>query len=340
MAIDKSTRKVTRGIQGLMGMAVGYQKSMVLLSASKLGVFGSLSKGPLSAEGVAQECGAPVRSISMLLNACASLGLVEKEGDRFSNSSLAERFLTPGERGYLGNYLDLMDDGYRKWGSLTEAVRENRRVGPRERDAGKDPDWNRRFTMAMHQGARILAARVARILDLKGRRRLIDVGGGPGTFAMAMVKRNPGLEAVVFDLPGVLEVTRELVEESGLSGRVRLQPGDYHRDTFGTDNDVVLLFGILHSESLENRRMLVRKAWDSLAPGGLVVTRQVLLDEDKTGPVEGALFSLQMLLNTDSGECYSWGEIRDLLEETGFVQLSRLKVTASRPYWLVTARKP
>ncbi|MDP2659217.1 MAG: methyltransferase, partial [Dehalococcoidia bacterium] len=297
MVIDESPKKVPKGLKGLMDLAVGYQKSMVLLSASKLGVFGALSKGPLTAEAVAQRCRASARSISMLLNASVSLGLLSKEGDRFSNSSMAERFLTPGERGYLGNYLDLMDDGYRKWGCLTEAVRENRRAGPRERDAGKDPDWNRRFTMAMHQGARILAARVARILELKGRRRLVDVGGGPGTFALAMVKTNPGLEATIFDLPGVLEITRELVEESGLSGRVRLQPGDYHRDAFGTDNDVVLLFGILHSESLDNRRMLLRKAWDSLAPGGLVVTRQVLLDENKAGPVEGALFSLQMLLN-------------------------------------------
>ncbi|MDP2663141.1 MAG: hypothetical protein Q8R28_20695, partial [Dehalococcoidia bacterium] len=78
----------------------------------------------------------------------------------------------------------------------------------------------------------------------------------------------------------------------------------------------------------------------SLAPGGLVVTRQVLLDENKAGPVEGALFSLQMLLNTDSGECYSWGEIKDLLEEAGFVEPCRQKVSASRPYWLVMARKP
>lgn len=323
-----------------MDLAVGYQRSMVLLSASSLGVFGALAQGALTAEALAQKCGTHPRSTAMLLRACAALGLVSREGERFANSRLSQRFLVPEQEHYLGYYLALMEDGYRNWRRLADAVREGHAVRPRERDAGRDPDWNRRFTMAMHQGGRATARQVARILDLKGRRRLFDVGGGPGAFAMELVKRNPGLEATIFDLPGVLEVTRELIAESRWSGRLHLQPGDYHRDGFGAGNDVVLLFGILHSESVESRRMLLRKAWESLVPGGLVVTRQLLLEEGKTGPLEATLFSLQMLLNTDFGEAYTWEEIKSLLGECGFVEPARVLVSASRGHWLVQARKP
>ncbi len=323
-----------------MDLAVGYQRSMVLLSTNRLGVFGALSGGPLPAEEVARRCRAHPRSIAMLLNACAAMGLLHKEEERFANAPLAERFLVPGKPGYIGYYLGLMEDGYENWGKLREAVAENRRASSPVRESGRDADWNRRFTLAMHQGAGTMARQVARSLDLAGRRRLVDVGGGPGTFAIELVRRNPGLQAVIFDLPGVLEITREIVSATRLKDRISLQPGDYHKDAFGTEMDAVLLFGILHSESPSNRRMLIRKAWDALAPGGLVVTRQLLLDEDRAGPIEAALFSLQMLLYTDSGEAYTWGEISSLLEECGFVNPSRKLVSVRRPYWLVLARKP
>ena len=323
-----------------MDLAVSYQRSMVLLSATRLGVFGALSNEPLGSEEVAQRCGTHPRSTGMLLDACVALGLLRKDRGRYTNLHLAERYLVPGKDSYLGHYLGLMEDGYEKWGHLVEAVAKNRRASAPNRDSGRDPDWNRRFTLAMHQGALTMARKVASSLDLKGARRLVDVGGGPGTFSLELARRYPGLMATVFDLPGVLEITRELVAEAGLEDRVHLQPGDYHVDDFGLENDAVLLFGILHSETSANRRMLLGKAWKALVPGGLVVTRQFLLDEDRTGPLEATLFSLHMLLNTESGEAYTWTEIESLLRECGFVAPARKLVSARRPYWLVIARRP
>lgn len=323
-----------------MDLAVGYQRSMVLLSASRLGIFGALCDGPLPADEIARRCGTHPRSTAMLLNACASLGLLRKGAGSFENSPVAERFLVPGKPTSLAYYLGLMEDGYEKWRNLAKSVAENRRASSPERDSGRDPDWNRRFTMAMHQGARSIARQVARSLELPGRRRLVDVGGGPGTFAIELVRRNPGLEALVFDLPGVLEITKEIVAATKLKGRIHLQPGDYHKDSLGRDLDVVLLFGILHSESPANRRMLLRKAWDALVPGGLVVTRQFLLEQDRAGPIEAVLFSLHMLLNTDSGEAYTWEDMKSLMEECGFIEPSLKLVSLRRPYSLVLARKP
>ncbi|MDP2935842.1 MAG: methyltransferase [Dehalococcoidia bacterium] len=334
------TAKGPRGVKSLMDLAVGYQRSMVLLSANRIGVFGALAGGPLSSEEVASSCGSQPRSTAMLLNACAALGLLSKDQERFSNRPLASRFLVPGKDTYLGNYLGLMEDGYEKWGHLGESVIENRRASSPARDSGRDPQWNRRFTLAMRQGARAMARQVAKSVDLRGCRKLIDVGGGPGVFAMEMVRRNPGLEATVFDIPGVLEIAREIIEESGLKDRIHLQPGDYHKDSFGVGNDVVLLFGILHSESLASRKRLLEKAWESLAPGGLVLVRQFLLEEDRAGPLEATLFSLQMLLYTDSGEGYTWRDIESWLKECNFVNPSRKLISARRPYSLVLARKP
>jgi hypothetical protein len=327
-------------VKKVLELAVGYQKAMILFAANRLGLFQALGEGPQEASAVAARCHSHPRSTEMLLNACVALGLLVKEGGRYRNSPLADRYLVAGRDAYLGHYLSLLEDGYQKWGQLAEAVAENRRVSSPSRESGQDRDWNRRFTLAMHEGARTMARQVARALDLRGCQRLLDVGGGPGTFTIELVRRNPGLEGTIFDLPGVLEVTQELVAAAGLDKRVRLQPGDYHTDSFGQGNDVVLLFGILHSEGHANRKMLLTKAFDSLVPGGLVVLRQFLLDEDRAGPVEATTFSLQMLLYTDSGEAYSWGEIQALLKEAGFMEPTRRLISPQRPYWLVIAHKP
>jgi len=202
-------------------------------------------------------------------------------------------------------------------------VRAGRSVAPREAgEAGER--WREAFIAAMHwRGAQQAPVEVA-LLDLGRVTRMLDVGGGSGVYAMACVRARPGLEAVVFDLPAILPLTRRYVDEAGLADRVRLVGGDLTADDLGRDFDLVLISSIVHSFPPEENRRLIAKAARALRSGGQVVVRDFLMDEGRTGPLSSALFALNMLVGTEAGDTYTESEIRGWMEEEGLSALTRL----------------
>ncbi len=199
---------------------------------------------------------------------------------------------------------------------------------------------HRNFILAMHNRALQVAPWLAEALDLRGRRQLFDAGGGPGTHAIALVKRYAGLRAIVFDLPQTVEIAREIIAESGFAERIATRSGDYFKDDFGQGNDVVLLASILHSMGAERSKGLLVKACDSLVSGGLVVVHEGLVDEEGTSPMRAVLFSLNMLVNTGEGHSYSGGEIMSLMTSAGFVEAKVVPLPEMVGTSLVIAIKP
>jgi len=179
--------------------------------------------------------------------------------------------------------------------------------------------WAQKFIWAMHDRAVGKAELLAEHLDLAGRKQLYDVGGGSGAFSVALVRHNPGLRAAVFDVPTTLPITRAVIEGSDVSERITLQPGDYHEDEFGEaeSNDVVLFSGVLNAEGEESCLRLLGKAHRALAPGGLLVVRDYLLDE-QGGSQVAALFSLHMMMVTEHGQTHSEAEMLDWAAQAGF----------------------
>lgn len=193
---------------------------------------------------------------------------------------------------------------YRRWSHLTEAVPTGRRPEANRRDE-EHSNWVRDFTLGLRESARLSASAVAEALaplvaSLGHPARVIDVGGGSGEYSLALARRFPDLEAVVFDLPPVIAVTRELLASSGVAGRVALRAGDFHRDPLGENYDLVLLFGVLVGESEEGTLQLLRTVRRALRPGGRGVVR-TSRSAAGTGSLEEALVDLHMLLSTDSG---------------------------------------
>jgi hypothetical protein len=265
-------------------------------------VFEALDGRRATAAEVATGLGADARGVELLLNAAAALGLLEKREGRFANSALAQTCLAPGGPGAMAHSLRLQSAFYGRWGRLADAVRTGQRPEEDRRDEQAD-DWVRNFVYGLYDMARPVAPFVAEALVLPSDRplRVIDVGGCHAAYSLALARRHPLLTATVFELPAVVPFAREIIDQAGLADRVSVQAGDFQQEGLGYGYDVALVFGVLNGEPPEGRPALIRKVYDCLDPGGLIVLRDLVLDPGRAGPPEAAIFALQMLLATEAG---------------------------------------
>ncbi len=178
--------------------------------------------------------------------------------------------------------------------------------------------------LAMHHNALPLAGRIAELLDLSGAHSLLDLGGGPGTYALAFAEREPGLKVTILDAPYALEVAARNVAEAGLGDRVLLRTGDFMKDDIGGNYDVVWGSHIIHSYGEDDNRRLMQKIRRALARGGRVVLHDFFLDGSRTSPPDAALFALNMLVATGDGRSYATSEAQGWLEAAGFSQFRRV----------------
>jgi SAM-dependent methyltransferase len=314
----------------------GYWKSAILFAANEIGVFGLLAEGAATAEDAARKLNADLRAVRMLLDALAALDFVTKAGDAYANAPVAERLLTPGRPGYQGNILRHNQDMWLAWGDLPYVLRNGkpRREGPRA-EPSPDAEFTKNFIRGMNDAASRSAEDLMGRLDLSNVWRMLDVGGGPGTYCYAAARKNPALKAMIFDLPETLVVTRECIAEQGMEGRVETVSGDFNADPLPSGFDLVLMSQILHSNSPEQCAALIGKGANALNPGGLLVVNDFALEESRTAPLAAALFSVNMLVNTDGGSSYSRSEIRGWmaaagLEDAGALDLGRSIVLLGR----------
>ena len=302
----------------LTQLTVAYWRSGVLFAALRLGVFDALADRPLSADGVAARCGAAREHMTRLLNACVALQLLELGDGEYRNGRLADRFLVAGGEHYLGGWVKFMAEFYGAWGRLDEAIRAG---GPVQDGVARllaGDDYTRHMMLATHEYAMGTGRALMNRVDLAGRRRLLDVGGGAGSYSILLSQNHPDLEAVVFDLPAVVDITRETVARYGLSDRITARAGNYHDDDLGTGFDAVLLSNMLHQEDPETCQRLLRKAASALVDGGTLIVQLAFLNPDRVGPPWAVLLSLQVLLTYQGGRTYTTDDIVAMLPNAGF----------------------
>ena len=173
-----------------------------------------------------------------------------------------------------------------------------------------------------------------------GRRAMLDVGGGPGTYSVLLTERFPGLRSEVLELPGVAAVARELVAAAGASDRVILRDGDYHSAPFGSGKDVVLMSGMFHRETEQACRSLIQRAADCLVSGGLLVVSDVFTDEGGTHPAFAAMFGLNMMLTAPDGGVHSDSDVKRWMADCGFGDLRVVPLPPPMPHRVVLGVKP
>jgi hypothetical protein len=301
-----------RTAEGLMTIGHGYQRSMTLFAALKTGVFRGLAEGPCDAPLLARRIGADPGKLAVLLDALSAIGLVGKRAGRYRNAGIARDLLLPGPRSMESILLHHLD-GWGEWGRLPSAI-----FAGREPRIGAEGGCQENFIRGMEENARERAARVARAFPLRPGERVLDLGGGAATYAVAWAEGYPDAEITVFDTPGTLRVARKILREKGAEGRVRLHEGDFLEDPLGGPYDFVWISQILHAFAVPDCLRLLRRARASLSPGGRVAVQEFLLDEGKISPPGPVFFSVHMVAVTVGGRAYTAGEIAGMLRKAGF----------------------
>lgn len=325
---------------GIIDMASAFYESCILFTASDLGVFAKLAElGKADVQTLARELEIDERGGRLLLDACTTLDLLEKDGSLYSNSQETNIFLVPGSPGDLSGAIRYNRDVYAAWGKLKDMVTTGKPVEKPDLHLGDDPDRTRTFVMAMHYRALGIGRAVVPLLDFSNCKKILDVGGGPGTYSVLIVRANAGVNCTVLDLPEVAKIAAELIEQQGMTDRVKTLPGNYRTIDFPASNDAVNFFGVLHQESPESICQLFKKAYDSLNDGGTVNIMDMMTDQTHTKPKFSALFAVNMALTTDNGWVFSDSQAKDWLTDAGFTNLTVTPLPPPMPHWLVTARK-
>ena len=321
-------------------MSTGYWASSLLLTANRLGVFTAVGGGEVTVAQLAATLSLSTYPLDNFMNALVALGYLEKRGAAYANTQLSRTFLVEGSPAFLGNALKYADDLYAVWGKLEQTLRTGKPALPHDAILGDDPEKTRHFVLGMHNRALGMGQSLSMQLDLSGRKRLLDVGGGPATYSCLLAQRNAGLTSRSMDLPAVVAIARTIVEGFGMADRVEPIVGDYHQQAYPGGNDVVLCSGMFHRETAEACRAILRKSFDALEPGGLVVVHDVLANADKSGPPFALLFGLNMALTATYGAAHSSEEVAQWMGEAGFVRTASQPLPPPWPEAIVLGHKP
>ncbi len=326
----------------LMEILGGFECSAVVLGAAQLDLFSPLGEGSATAAEVAARVDLPARGVERVLDACAALGFVVKEADRYRNSPLADTFLVKGKPGYVGNLIRQTADRYAAWMKMPEAIKTDKPVlpltGAELFNAPAEVLDN--YVHGLFDMGKGLAQRIGSLVDLSSCRSLLDVAGGSGVYSIIFCRQFPQLNATVFDLPPILQRTRQIITREGMADRISVREGNYFTDDFGTGLDAILLSNMLQTEGRQTCRMVLKKAFAALNPGGKILVHGIMPNPDRVSPLQPVIFSMFMMLVFPEGEAYPGEEIIGWLHETGFVEGQKLTLPPPAFTSLVVARKP
>ena len=309
----------------LLRISGGYWHSCTIHAGVKLDVFSVLAGTPRTAQELAHHLQADTRSLEMLLNALTAMALLEKREEHFLTTTFSATHLNRDSPDYIGHIILHHHNLVEGWGKLDQAVQQG---GPVRSRSTQDPDGSERenFLMGMFNLASMLAPHIAANVDLQGRRRLLDLGGGPGTYAIHFCKYNPDLSAVIYDLPTTRPFAEQTVQRSALGDRIVFHGRNILHDPIVAAFGVVWVSHLLHAHGPEACETIIAKAAAALHPGGLLLIQEFLLDDNRVAPLQPALFSLNMLIGTPSGQSYSQGEVAHMLAAAGMVDIRRLPI--------------
>jgi SAM-dependent methyltransferase len=303
-------------------MVNAFRISRIILTAHELNIFTLLKDGPLNSQAVAKAIGTSERATDRLMNALVPIGLLKKSGSSFSNTDFSKRFLIQGQPGFMGGLTHIVKL-WKTWSTLTDAVKAGTSVAMQESISGQEDAWIESFIAAMHSRAIQQAKEVAAVLDLSQARTILDIGGGSGAFTFEFIRENPEIQGTIFDLPNVINLTKKYIASEGFEHSVKTIAGDYLKDKFGYDFDLVFVSAVLHINSPDENRLLIKKCAEALNPGGQLVILDHIMNEDRTDPAVGAIFAINMLVGTEKGDTYTEKEIKSWLQEARLKYIRR-----------------
>jgi 2-polyprenyl-3-methyl-5-hydroxy-6-metoxy-1,4-benzoquinol methylase len=303
-----------------------FQQIRILLTAYELDVFTSIGSSTLTSEEVAESIHTDPRATDRLLNALCVLGFLEKKDILFYNTSASRRYLVKGAPGYMSGLMHQVHL-WDTWTTLTDCVKEGTSVFNRPESVNdRDPDYLEAFIGAMHYRARENAGEMIAQINLEKAKRVLDVGGGSGVFAMAFVGAGEDLTATVYDLPNVIPIARKYIREEQMEGKIDTAEGDYMVGQLPSGYDIVFLSSIVHSNSDTENRELIHKCAAALNSGGRIIIKDEVMEESRIAPPGGTLLALNMLVNTRAGDNFTEKEIRAWFNAAGIRYVETIRI--------------
>lgn len=325
----------------LLDLLCQYQTPAIVMAAHRLGVFAALGEAPAALPELAARLSLPERSLGILVRACVALGLLTRAGELYANGAMVAETLVPAAPGYIGRLVDKEAFFYQAWSSLEACVRRDAAaIAPLQARARFEAETTHNFLLALDDIAALYGGAFVPTLDLHGCRRLLDVGGGVGSYTIALARAYPDLRATVLELPEVVPWTQEFVCAAGLAERIDAVAVDFLTAEFPAGYDMVLFANIFHDQPTVVNQGLLVKAYSALPAGGRVAVYEFLLEEDRVSPSVSALFAVMMLVENQGGNVYSGAEIAGWLGGAGFQQVNVTRLSAPSPMGLVCGTRP
>jgi 3-hydroxy-5-methyl-1-naphthoate 3-O-methyltransferase len=326
----------------ILQMAWGYAPPLVLEAAIRHHVFDVLDSGPKSVHEIHQATGASERGLSAILNVLVGLEFLAKDPQGlYSLTAESAAFLVSTKPGFQGGLIRHTSEHLLpKWLGLNEIVATGKPSGAvNQQSTGSD--FFEKFVNDIFPMSYPAAQALAHHLNLEalnGPTSVLDLAAGSGVWGIAVAQSSAKAHVTAVDWVGVIPTTRNTVARFGLADRFTFVQGDLLQADFGTGHNVATLGHILHSEGIERSKALLKKTFSALAPGGTIAIAEFLVNPARTGPVGGLIFAVNMLVNTDTGDTYSFEEISAWLREAGFVEARTLDAPGPSP--LILATKP
>jgi ubiquinone/menaquinone biosynthesis C-methylase UbiE len=325
----------------IMQFAWGYAPTLVIEAAVQHGIFDLLDKGPRTATQVAAKSGASLRGVKGILDVLVSIHLLGRKGERFVITPESSAFLVSTKPSYYGMlFRHISGQLLPSWIQLNEVVRTGRpavKVNKQKQGAKFFADFVESLFPLSFPAASALGAHLG-IAKARGPVSVLDIGAGSGVWGISIAKHSPHVRVHAVDWPEVLKVTRRVARRHGLDKRLSTAAGDFFEADFGSGHRVATIGHILHSEGRERSQRLLKKVFNALARGGTVAIQEFMPNDERTGPPNALIFAVNMLVNTEAGDTFTFAEMSQWLKKAGFKNARLLDVPSVSP--LVLADKP
>ncbi len=308
----------------ILQTGLAFWASKTLLSAVEMEVFTELARHPESLESLTGRLGLHPRSARDFFDALVALGFLERQDGHYRNTPSTDLFLDKHKPSYIGGILEMANSRlYPHWRHLTTALR----TGERQSEQPGEPDVFmalysvparlKEFLRAMTGVSRGANLQIASKFPWSSYKTVADCGTAQGDLIVQVARKNHHLEGIGLDLPEVAPIFEEYVEENGLTSRVRFHPGNFFKDTFPSA-DVIMMGHILHDWNLDEKKMLIGKAYEAVPVGGACIVYESIIDDERSKNAFGLLMSLNMLIETPGGFDYTGGDCMGWMKEAGF----------------------
>jgi len=326
----------------LMQFGFAYPPPLIIGAAVSNKVFDTLGSGAKTVEQVVKETGASERGLRTIMNALVGLDLLKKDRQgKYSLTPESAAFLLSDKPGTLAGFFHLiLPQHISKWLRLTDIVRDGRP----DKAVNEETEGTKFFTDLVeniipmsYAGAQALAGHL-KVAKVKHQMRVLDLAAGSGIWGIALAQKSPAVHVTAVDWSGMIPTTRRITQKFGVADRFDYVEGDLLEANFGNGYDIATLGHILHSEGRERSRKLLEKTFRALKSGSTIAIAEWLVNDERTGPPPSLMFAVQMLVNTEKGDTFSFNEIKRWLEDVGFKRVRKFEAPGPSP--LILATKP